>query len=403
MIIRTPASCFLNLLLLVAWHHRFVQSTPSAPSQDNLRTNVVFRRQDLLWVSPPSALLPFPLPVKLSERFLVGVNVLDVLKRETVERLDKDGNPVEETLWRLRPPEEFFAKPGEKTAEDVSLRKGFSTGGIFLEDRGDFILIEKRSSVSISTLVYRLAIGMAGSAVAASIHIGDLAAKAWERDTIRAEALYKLICSAKGQCIPDAKVLKHFKASASIAQIVEAAILREACQWLGVDPDAPIRRQRGRPRTRKGEDDFTTAAGKVIELSLQVDGTVTGRLIQSIAGFPQDTSLASLTLTKLAELLGLLRDASLVEDAELLEAYLDAVDADWRSKVAGEISTDPEGNDQNPWTILGLTPDATLEEVKEAYRNIMQVIHPDRKSAMPQWFAQTVNNAYRQIKERFNA
>lgn len=386
----------------MAWHHRFVTSIPARASKGNLRTNVVFKRTDLLWVSPPTSHLPFPLPVKLSERFLVGVNVLDVLKRETVERLDKDGNPVEVTRWRLRPTEEFFAKEGEKTAQDVPLRKAFSTGGIFLEDRGDFILIEKRSSVSISTLVYRLAIGMAGSAVGASIHIGELAAGAWEKDIIRAKVLYDLLVNAKGQRLPDAKVPKHLKASASIAQVVEAAILREACQWLGVDPDAPIRRQRGRPRRARSEEGEAQSAGEVIELTLQTDGSVTGRMLKTFGGLPKDTSLGGLTLIKLAELLAALKEQGLVEDADLLEAYLDAVDADWREKVAEEIGAYTHAEAYNPWAVLGLTPGASWGEVKQAYRTIMHVIHPDHQSPMPEWFAKTVNDAYRQIKESFN-
>lgn len=52
----------------------------------------------------------------------------------------------------------------------------------------------------------------------------------------------------------------------------------------------------------------------------------------------------------------------------------------------------------NPWIVLGLTPNASIEQVKKAYRQIMRQVHPDT-SGLPQWYAQTVNNAYRQLLE----
>jgi DnaJ-domain-containing protein 1 len=136
----------------------------------------------------------------------------------------------------------------------------------------------------------------------------------------------------------------------------------------------------------------------VIELTLQLDGSVTGRLIASFQGLSQNTNLASLTLSKLAEILVALREAELVDDADLLEAYLEAVDADWRAKIAEEIGVEDNSTPTNPWTVLGLTPGASLEEVKQAYRKIMRTVHPDT-SGLPQWYAQTVNHAYRQLLE----
>ena len=112
-----------------------------------------------------------------------------------------------------------------------------------------------------------------------------------------------------------------------------------------------------------------------------------------------NTTLATLTLLKLSEILVALREAELIEDAELLEAYLEAVDPDWRTKIAEEIgASDSNSTTTNTWAVLGLTPGASVALVKQAYRKIMRYIHPDI-SGLPQWYAQTVNDAYRKLLE----
>ena len=262
--------------------------------------------------------------------------------------------------------------------------------------------MEKRSSTSINALVYRLVVGMTGSETEASQYIGAIASETWERDLIRATELYTLIAQAEDGYLPDDKVPKSLRASASIAQTVETAVLRDACNWLGIDPDAPIKRQQGRPRkSRRNEAGETTSAGRVIELALQADGTVTGQLIASFHGFPERTNLATLTLTKLAEMLVALRERELVDDADLLEAYLDAVNPEWRAKIAEEIGVEDSRAAADPWTVLGLSAGATLEEVKKAYKQIMRTVHPDT-SGLPRWYAQTVNDAYRKLLEEFD-
>ena len=244
---------------------------------------------------------------------------------------------------------------------------------------------------------------MRGSDAEAVRYIGELAADAWERDNERAVKLYKLIIKAKKGYVLDEEIPKALKASASVGQTVESAVLRSACLWLGIDPNQPLKRQRGRPRTRSHDKDGNaTNAGEVIELTLQPDETVTGKLIVDFQGLVKNTNLATLTLTKLAEILVALRDRELVVDAELLEAYLEAVDEDWRAKIAEEIGLENNNEEKtNPWVILGLTPGASIDEVKKAYRKIMQQIHPDT-SGLPQWYAQTVNDAYRKLLEKLD-
>jgi hypothetical protein len=254
-----------------------------------------------------------------------------------------------------------------------------------------FLRVEKRSSISLSALVYRLALGMHSPADAAARHIGALAAAAWERDLKRARALYTTL-QDHGGVMADADIPAELRAQATVSQEVEAALLREACRWLGVDPDAPLSRPRGRPGSRHGE----TAAGEVIELLLHTDGSVTGRLRQAYAGLPEGTQLATLTLAKLATLLVALRDADLHADVDYLEAYLEAVDPAWRDRLADELAVPPARNGEDPWTILGLAPGASPDAIKKAYRQTMRVLHPDT-SGLSAWFAQRVNDAYRQL------
>lgn len=395
----------------MAWHNRYINSIATS----GLRITIEFKRQDLLWVSPKPIIHPLTgekvtLPLRLTETVAVSPNVLDIVKREPalveeeVEAIAPGGSKqkikrsLEKLVWRLRSPQEFFPRKQEENAEEHPLSKNLCTGGTVVAEDKEFIAVKKRSTVSINSLVYRLAVGMTGSEVEASRYIGQLAASYWEQDNDRAVKLYRLIRKAKIGYVLDDQVPPQLKASASIGQAVESAVLRSACQWLGIDPDKPLKRQRGRPRTRsRDEDGNATNAGEVIELTLQPDETVTGRLIADFQGLSKGTNLATLTLTKLAEILVALRDRELALDAELMEAYLEAVDPDWRAKIAAQIGLEENNEEKtNPWTVLGLTPGASLGEVKAAYRKIMRQVHPDT-SGLPQWYAQTVNDAYRKL------
>lgn len=408
----------------MAWHNRYINSISNA----GLRLTIEFKRRDLLWKSFQPILNPHTgeevlLPLRLSETVVVSPNVLDMLKRETaIVEIEVEAMPgtagaaiapngtkqtskqkVEKLVWHLRSPQEFFPKKEEECSEEHFLSKSLCTGGTVIGEEGEFIAVNKRSSISINSLVYRLAIGMTGSEADAVRYIGQLAADAWERDNERAVELYKLVSQAKNGYVLDEEIPKELKASASVGQTVESAVLRSACLCLGIDPDAPLKRQRGRPRTRsRDEDGNATNAGEVIELTLQPDETVTGRLIADFQGLIKNTNLASLTLTKLVEILVALRDRELALDAELLEAYLEAVDPDWRAKIAEEIGLEDNSEEKtNPWTILGLTSGVSVAEVKAAYRKIMRQVHPDT-SGLPQWYAQTVNDAYRKLLEELD-
>ena len=78
------------------------------------------------------------------------------------------------------------------------------------------------------------------------------------------------------------------------------------------------------------------------------------------------------------------RLASLLQIAPLLQRLM----ATWKGQAdpQGTASGDqgPTARTQGPMTraqayeILGLKPDATVEEIREAHRRLMQKVHPDR-------------------------
>src|SRR5215471_3797107 len=92
-----------------------------------------------------------------------------------------------------------------------------------------------------------------------------------------------------------------------------------------------------------------------------------------------------------ADLLALLREcrAEDEEGARLLEAYLDRVRPNWRDELAGARaagsgstggSTRPASGDmtiEEAYAILGLSPGADAEAIKEAHRRLMVKLHPD--------------------------
>jgi hypothetical protein len=348
-----------------------------------LRTSVTFVRHDLLWVPTVPLRDPYtdrPVPVPWPKPgtedapapIYCGPNILDLVTRGPAAPPDRGGlspsadTPQPEALaetesvWRLRAPADFFETPTKRGRAPHPFKKALCAGGRFLGYADGFLLVEKRSSVSLSALVYRLALGIHGNADAVARHIGALAAAAWERDLTRARALYTHV-QDHGGMVADADIPDTLRAQATVSQEVEAALLREACRWLGVDPDTPLTRPRGRPGRHRGE----TAAGEVIELTLQADGSVTGRLRQAYIGLPAGTPLATLTLAKLAALLVAVREAALSTDVDLLEAYLEAVDPTWRDRLADDLAVPSSRSTEDPWTLLGLAPGASLDAIKK--------------------------------------
>jgi hypothetical protein len=99
-----------------------------------------------------------------------------------------------------------------------------------------------------------------------------------------------------------------------------------------------------------------------------------------------------------AELLALLREcrAQDEEGACLLEAYLDRLHPDWRDELRDEQpgAARPAAGDigvEEAYAILGLSPGASVAEIKEAHRRLMSRLHPDHGGS--DYLATQINRA----------
>lgn len=122
-------------------------------------------------------------------------------------------------------------------------------------------------------------------------------------------------------------------------------------------------------------------------------------MIQDFSSFRKDTLLESLSVLKLAELLGQLRQANLEHDADLLEAYLDAVHESWHEQVTEQLNEVPSAHAgaPDPYDVLGLQRGCTEEELKKAYRRVIQGVHEDKSGS--RYLSQLVNEARLNIQE----
>jgi hypothetical protein len=118
-----------------------------------------------------------------------------------------------------------------------------------------------------------------------------------------------------------------------------------------------------------------------LSVSLDHDsGTVDGRIK---AGKFKDRRLADLTPPDLLALLEELR-ANDAEGMPVLEAYLDRLHAGWRGndgaaeepKSAGPSSPGTMSREE-AFDILGLSPGASVADIREAHHRLMMKVHPD--------------------------
>lgn len=124
----------------------------------------------------------------------------------------------------------------------------------------------------------------------------------------------------------------------------------------------------------------STVRTAALEMTLDHD---TGIIIgQVLAGTFEGRHLESLTET---ELFGLYQEISSdQESSALLEAYLDGRVPDWRDEfephmASGEGGTSDAGpmTEEEAYQVLGLTPQATQDEIITAHRSLMKRVHPD--------------------------
>jgi len=262
-------------------------------------------------------------------------------------------------------------------------QSSFVVSGRPVARHGDFEIVERHDTVGVHPLTLRLASALFASERDALSHIADLATYASEYELERRLRLYTAV--RDGVPVEPALLVGE-----SVSQQVENQVLREACTFLGVNPDAADHARHG------AADRPDAASGAFVRMALRTDGTVHGELLVGIAGHGAGTALHALTTGQLVDLLGAVRADGLQDDVDLLEAFLDATDPAWRERrhARDRDTTIKADGPQDPFEVLGLDgATATIEDVKRAYRRAMKAVHPDT-SGLPPWFAQTINHAY---------
>jgi len=143
------------------------------------------------------------------------------------------------------------------------------------------------------------------------------------------------------------------------------------------------RRNRSKRPISSAEGQKSTVRSANLEMELdhdtgEMDGTIlTGRL--------KGVRLSSLSRE---ELLSLYLDfRSDTDSISLLESFLDRYYPDWRDRVDSDDSDDSENRKdtsgfdnmtrQEAYQILGLEPNASQEEIHQAWRRLIKGVHPD--------------------------
>jgi len=141
----------------------------------------------------------------------------------------------------------------------------------------------------------------------------------------------------------------------------------------------------------------STVATPFLRMTLDHDtGSMTGTILQGRFSGMRVEELG------MADLLALLREcrAEDEEGARLLEAYLDRLHPDWRDELAGERagssggsarSTSGDMTVEEAYAILGLSPGADAEAIREAHRRLMVKLHPDHGGS--DYLATKINRA----------
>jgi hypothetical protein len=140
------------------------------------------------------------------------------------------------------------------------------------------------------------------------------------------------------------------------------------------------RRNRSKRPINTVEGKKSTVRSTNLEMELdhdsgEMDGTIlTGRF--------QGARLSSLSEEEIMSLYYDLRSDP--ESISLLESFLDQYDPDWRDRADADASrkqNDQSGFDsmtrQEAYQVLGLEPNASQEEIHQAWKRLIKVVHPD--------------------------
>lgn len=132
----------------------------------------------------------------------------------------------------------------------------------------------------------------------------------------------------------------------------------------------------------------------LLEMTLDHDtGIMDGSVLR---GEMQGRHLSDLSESEFIRLLNYCRSED-GDSARLLETYLDKrFGESWRIDDSHSTKqSSPEGSGeltkQEAYDILGITPDASRDEIIQAHRRLMQKMHPDRGGST--WLAARINEA----------
>lgn len=149
----------------------------------------------------------------------------------------------------------------------------------------------------------------------------------------------------------------------------------------------------GVPGQKSGGGQTSTVQSKYIRMTLDHDsGDINGEIL---AGQFTGKTLEELDIDALLLLLKECQGDE--ESVALLQAYLDRVYEDSWNEQAGTQSNRQETNASASMTreealqILGLTADASAEDIIEAHRRLIQKLHPDRGGSA--YLASKINQA----------
>ena len=163
-----------------------------------------------------------------------------------------------------------------------------------------------------------------------------------------------------------------------------------------------LRRLLDRFRAPRGGQSSSVATN-FLRMTLDHDtGTMTGTVLRG--------EFAGLRIEEMGvgDLLALLREcrAADEEGARLLEAYLDRLHPDWRDELSGGKAGSAGGGGANgnarpaaasgmtadeAYSILGLAPGASRDQIKDAHRRLMVKLHPDHGGS--DYLATQINRA----------
>jgi hypothetical protein len=140
-----------------------------------------------------------------------------------------------------------------------------------------------------------------------------------------------------------------------------------------------------------------TSSVRTSVLAMELDHDTGDMDGEVLSGPYEGRRLSQLNLEDLIDLLDLCRSANDRSEA-LLEAYLDKAHSGWRERhereAGAEAGPPPSSGPmtvEEALAILGVTPEASAEEIRAAHRRLMKQYHPD--SGGSDYLAAKVNQA----------